>query len=277
MKGHFALETDMNEWQPVLAALESGPIPVSAVVISREQIVDETTRQFRGGEAVKIEIRDPFAWSMDETARRNLEAKVKAARPDLPDADFHFLWRRPYDIQWSTAWLDALDKLFREWHRGRVAAEAFATAHNAIYVIHRRVSDDGEDWQPLVPALAAILDEARQHPEPPKALEPLPSTKVSVAEVIDILRGIANEEIVPHVIYPPQGWKTLFHTVGEFEAAGWRIEAFKRSEGMKYVQKATAPDGRTGDYDLFDAREGDPFCLLEDGEQDRLCDVLDGL
>jgi len=44
---------------------------------------------------------------------------------------------------------------------------------------------------------------------------------------------------------------------------------------MKYVQGARSPDGRTGDYETFAAREGNPFSLLEDEEQDAICEILE--
>ena len=52
---------------------------------------------------------------------------------------------------------------------------------------------------------------------------------------------------------------------------GWSIE------GMKYVQEARAPDGRTGDYKSFAVREGNPFSLLEDDEQDTISEILEQL
>jgi hypothetical protein len=46
---------------------------------------------------------------------------------------------------------------------------------------------------------------------------------------------------------------------------------------MKYVQEARSPDGRIGTYETFRAREGDPFSLLEDDEQDAICELLESL
>jgi hypothetical protein len=89
-----------------------------------------------------------------------------------------------------------------------------------------------------------------------------------------VLRAIAAGEVIPRIIAPAK-WSDLVHSIGSFEAQGWMIDAFKRSDGMKYVQAVVAPDGRTGDFDHFHNREGDPFCLLDDDEQDRVCDVLD--
>jgi hypothetical protein len=91
-----------------------------------------------------------------------------------------------------------------------------------------------------------------------------------------VLRAIASGELVPKILTPAK-WIDVHHTIGVFQAGGWRLEAFRRSSGMKYVQVVTAPDGRIGKFEDFEAREGDPFCLLEDDEQDLVCAVLDGM
>lgn len=92
-----------------------------------------------------------------------------------------------------------------------------------------------------------------------------------------MLRLVANGSARPEAIFPVRGWKHLYHGIGEFRVDGWSIEAFKRNFGMKYVQAARSPDGRAGAYETFHAREGDPFSLLEDDEQDAICEVLEVL
>lgn len=57
----------------------------------------------------------------------------------------------------------------------------------------------------------------------------------------------------------------------------WSIEGFKRNFGMKYVQEARSPDGWIGTFETFHAREGNPFSLLEDDEQDAICELLEKL
>ena len=90
-----------------------------------------------------------------------------------------------------------------------------------------------------------------------------------------MLRLVANGSARPEVIFPVHGWKHLHHGTGEFRVDGWSIQAFKRNFGMKYVQEARAPDGRTGNYETFAAREGNPFSLLEDSEQSAICGLLE--
>jgi hypothetical protein len=50
----------------------------------------------------------------------------------------------------------------------------------------------------------------------------------------------------------------------------WRLDFMR-----EYVQEVRAPDGRTGDYESFAAREGNPFSLLDDDEQDAICEILE--
>ncbi|WP_027526725.1 hypothetical protein [Bradyrhizobium sp. Ec3.3] len=69
-----------------------------------------------------------------------------------------------------------------------------------------------------------------------------------------VLRRAADGSTRPQIVQPANGWKHLYHGVGEFRVDGWTMEAFKRSFGMKYVQEARAPDGRTGSYESFAAR-----------------------
>lgn len=151
------------------------------------------------------------------------------------------------------------------------------TGHERLYALHRRVSDGAEDHRPLMPLLSETLAEARLHPPPANDLPPLQPGQIGVEEVMAVLRRIATGMARPHIIHPADGWRHLWHTIGQFEADGWIVDAFKRTSGMRYVSSVRAPDGRTADYEYFEGREGDPFSLLEDDEQDALCDVLDGL
>jgi hypothetical protein len=210
--------------------------------------------------------------------RIGLEAKLRAAAPpEWNGPDLVILWRRPVAGEWAAAWLDAIDKLWREWRRRRIADDAFEDAREALSVLHRRVWDEAEDHGPLLPKIGEILAEARRHPPPARQFPPLPPGQVDVAEVMDVLRRIASGSARPQVVFPAKGWKHLWHGVGEFTLDGWSIEAFKRNFGMKYVQEVRAPDGRTGDYETFAAREGNPFSLLDDDEQDAICEILERL
>jgi hypothetical protein len=274
----MGLVTDHAEWKPVLAALESEGIPASAATILQEHRWDREAVRYFMGPHVKIEIRDARTWAMNDAERIGLEAKLRAAAPPAWNGpDLVIAWRRPVAGEWARAWCDAIDKLWREWRRRRIADDAFENAREDLSVLDRRVWDEAEDHGPLLPKLSEILTQARRHPPAARWLPLLLPGQVDVAEVMDVLRRIANGFARPQVVLPARGWKHLWQGVGEFTVNGWSIKAFKRNFGMKYVQEVRAPDGRTGDYKAFAAREGNPFSLLEDDEQDVICEILEGL
>ena len=67
---------------------------------------------------VKIEIRDARTWAINESERIGLEAKLRAAvPPEWNGPDLVIAWRRLVAGEWAAAWLDAIDKLWREWQR----------------------------------------------------------------------------------------------------------------------------------------------------------------
>lgn len=272
----MGLVTDHAEWKPVLDALESEGIPASAATIQQEHRWDRQAVRYFLGPHVKIEVRDARTWAMNESERIGLEAKLRtAAPPEWNGPDLVILWCRPVAEEWAGAWLDAIDKLWRDWRRRRIADDAFEDAREALSVLHRRVWDEAEDHGPLLAKIAEILAQARRRPPASRRFPPLSPGEVDVAEVMDILRRIATGSVRPQVVFPRDGWKHLWHGVGEFIVDGWSIEAFKRNFGMKYVQEARSPDGRTGDYETFASREGNPFSLLEDNEQDAICEILE--
>jgi hypothetical protein len=230
------------------------------------------------GPHVKIEIRDADTWAMNEFERIGLEAKLRAAVPPTWNGlDLVIVWRRPVAGEWAAAWLDAIDRLWREWHRRRITDDPFEDAREALSVLHRRVWDEAEDHGPLLPRIPEILAEARRHPRAVRQFPPLPPGQVDVAEVMNVLRRIATGSARPQVVFPAKGWKHVWHGIGEFTVDGWSIEAFRRNFGMKYVQAARGSDGRTGDYQSFASSEDNSFSLLEDDEQDAICEILERL
>ena len=273
----MGLVTDQAEWKPVLAGLEYEGIPTSAATIQQEHRWDQQAVRYFMGPHVKIEIRDARTWAMNEPERIALETRLRAAAPpEWNGPDLVVAWRRPVAGEWTVAWLDAIDKLWRDWRRRRITDDAFEDSQEALSVLHRQVWDEAEDHGPLLPEIAEILVRARRHPPAAQQFPPLPLGQVDVAEVIYILRRIASGSAHPKVVSPADDWKRLYHGVGEFIVDGWSVEAFKRNSGMKYVQEARAPDGRTGDSESFAAREGNPYSLLEDDEQDAISRILEG-
>lgn len=272
----MGLVTDRPEWKPLLAGLESEGVPASAATIRQVQTWDEKARHLVLEPNIELEIRDERTWVMGTPERRELERKLRTAVPQQWDGpDLHFIWARPVAVEWADAYLDTIDKLWREWRRRRVSVDAFEEARDALSELHDRVWDRAEDHGPLLPKMAEILAEARLHPPGTEELPPLPDGQVAVAEVMEVLRRIAGGAARPEIVRPADGWKHLYHAIGEFRVEGWSIEAFKRNFGMKYVQEARSPDGRIGTFETFQAREGNPFSLLEDDEQDAICELFE--
>jgi hypothetical protein len=274
----MGLVTDHPEWKPLLVKLEELCVPAASATVRREFLSSADGRSFRLGSRIEVEIRDPLTWAMTASERLTLEEKLRlAVPPDLNGPDLRVRWTRPVDGRFAAAYLEAVHKLWREWRRRRVSLEAFHDAEDALHGLHRRVWDEAEDPEPLMLRFEEILAEARRHSPARRELPPLPAAQVSVSEVMEVLRHVATGESRPELVQPKDGWKHLQHTCGEFRVDGWTIEAFRRDRGMKYVQQALAPDGRSGNYASFAAREGNPFNLLEDDEQDAICDVLEKL
>ncbi|TCU60484.1 hypothetical protein EDE08_1219 [Bradyrhizobium sp. R2.2-H] len=161
----MGLVTDHAEWKPVLDALESEGIPASAATIQQEHRWDRQAVRYFLGPHVKIEVRDARTWAMNESERIGLDAKLRtAAPPEWNGPDLVILWCRPVAKEWAGAWLDAIDKLWRDWRRRRIADDAFEDAREALSVLHRRVWDETEDHGPLLPKIAEILAQARCRP-----------------------------------------------------------------------------------------------------------------
>ena len=270
----MGIVTDREEWKPLLAMLAQHDIHPFHVIILQQHLSHPEQRGFQSPELIEVEIRNPATWTMDHEARAELEAEIRQAAGEWGGSGLSVAWRRPVPMAWIDAAYAVRDGIWREFQRGRVDRVAFMAALDALRDLHEKVWTDGRDIEPLLPQLNEIAAEARRHPAPPKDLPPLNPNAVGVGEVMALLRKIAAGE---HPVVMPEGsrWKDVQHGVGTFQVDGWTIKAFRRSTGMKYVQQATAPDGRTSSYDDFEKREGDPYCLLEDAEQDAVDRLLD--
>ncbi|MEH2488486.1 hypothetical protein V1280_004425 [Bradyrhizobium sp. AZCC 2230] len=151
-RNSMGLVTDRAEWKPILATLASEGIPASAATIQQEHRWDQEAVRYFMGPHVTIEIRDDKTWDMDKTERATLETKLRAAAPpEWNGSDLVIVWRRPVASEWAAAWLDGIDRLWRDWRRRRITDGAFEDAREALSVLHRRVWDQAEDHGPLLP------------------------------------------------------------------------------------------------------------------------------
>lgn len=165
-----------------------------------------------------------------------------------------------------------------EWRRRRISDEAYRfgteRARDLAQAACGRPRDDGgllAEIGEVMPALLAL-------PRPPRpALPPLPAGQADVAEVVALLRRMLVGEAVPAMVAPPLAWTDVYHSVGELRVDGWTLLLFRRGEGLGYCEEATDPSGRRADYDAMTEREGEPFGLLEDDEQERLRALVDRL
>ena len=137
----LGLVTDRKEWTPLLAAAEAAEIPAWAVTIQQAHIWDEETCRNRLGPEIEVEIRHDRTWAMNEAGRAALERTLRAAAPvQWNTPAMRFLWRKPIPNEWGSAWLDAIDKLWRDLYRGRITQDSCKKAWDRIYALHRRVS-----------------------------------------------------------------------------------------------------------------------------------------
>ena len=250
----MSLVTNHKEFAPVRDVLSAVGIDSSDVVVQRELGFVPGAAKFKSGRRIDIEIRSATTWVMTEEQRKPVEDRLRdTVGRIVSEADLRIAWCRPVDIEWVMACLNLRDRLSRDWHRRRIGDDAFHVAQDRFQELHDRVWDRFEEWRPLMPELDAILEEARRHPPALAELPPLPKGAVAVAEVVAVLRHILSGDAVPRLVSPKSGWKHLFHSIGEFTVDGWTIHAFKRNEGIKYVDKAIAPDGRTGNFDFFES------------------------
>jgi len=169
---------------------------------------------------------------------------------------------------------DHMDRMLRDFHRRLIDQGEFDKAFGrAIEILG--ASNRGEtDEIDASGRMLAVHSEALRHPPEPREMPPLPDDQVGVAEAVALLRRVISGEVRIRLARP---WREVIHTLGQFEIDGWKLIAFKRSHGVKYLDSAVAPDGRTGTYDSWEAREGNPVHLLADDEQDRLDDIIEGI
>jgi hypothetical protein len=168
----------------------------------------------------------------------------------------------------------SLDKILRDRHRRLMDDEAFDTAFDRALNILRASNRGQIDSAEAARRMLVVRWGALQHPAARREIPPIPADEVGVAEAMALLRRAISGESRIEIERP---WPTLFRCHGNFEIDGWKLTSFKRNRGIKYLDRAVAPDGRIGIYDSWEAREGNPVHLLADNEQDRLDDIIEGI
>jgi hypothetical protein len=190
-------------------------------------------------------------------------------------------WRTTLDDRYGSA-AATLAKLHRrldaEWRRGRISSEAFRAGNARWQDLASLAVDGGRPPHEIEAESGRIMTEILALPKPaPRLLPPLPKDRISPAEVVSLYRRLLVGEAEARMLAPPVRWSDLWQAEGEIRIEGWTLRLAVRESGISYTAAATAPDGRHSDYEAFEAREGDPYALLEDDEQQRLDAFVDRL
>lgn len=177
---------------------------------------------------------------------------------------------------------EALLRLHRsldaEWRRRRISDEAYRFGSERARDLAQAARDRPRDDAGLLTEIGEVMPALLALPRPPApVLPPLPAGQSDVADVVALLRRILAGDVVPAMVAPPLAWTDVYHSVGELRVDGWTLRLFRRSEGFGYCEEAVDPSGRKADYDAMVEREGEPFGLLEDDEQERLRALVDRL
>jgi hypothetical protein len=159
-----------------------------------------------------------------------------------------------------------LDRMWRDMHRRLIDTDYFVNQafDRAIAILGK--SNRGElTREETEEQMFAVHSEALHHPPPEREIPGLPADQVGVGEVMAVLRRAIRGDSSILVDRP---WREFFHGLGDFEIDGWKMRGFKRSDGIKYLDRAVSADGRVGTYESWEEREGNPILLLADREQD---------
>jgi hypothetical protein len=144
----------------------------------------------------------------------------------------------PHAVRPRQLWAgDIFDRMYSDMHRRSIDHPAFNRAWRAgLEVLH--AGNRGEiDDDTATARMSAIRSEAPRHPPPPRQIPPLPADQVGVHEAMALLRrAICGES---HIALE-RPWKEVIYCHGAFEIDGWRMTAFKRSRGIKHLDRAVA-------------------------------------
>jgi hypothetical protein len=168
----------------------------------------------------------------------------------------------------------SISKIWRAWRRREMSDVGFQTATDAVYAAFDERDAGTLVGDALNARLDAILEEAKRSPPAPVVLPPLPADEVDVSEVMVLFRRVIAGEIT---VRTDVRWTQAYHDLGRFTIDGWWFAGFRRDWGIKHIVEALSPDKqRQSTWKDFEAREGNPFSLLTDDEQEAFCKLLEG-
>jgi hypothetical protein len=130
--------------------------------------------------------------------------------------------------------------MWRDLYRRMIDPEPFDPAFTEAISILRKSNRRELAHEDAAAQMLAVRFKVLRHRPPERDTSPLPADQVGVHEAMALLRRTIWGE---SRIELGEAWKEVSHGYGAFEIDGWRITAFKRSRGIKYLDRAVSPVG----------------------------------
>jgi hypothetical protein len=96
---------------------------------------------------------------------------------------------------------------------------------------------------------------------------------VTGEEIAELFRKALRLEL--RIAAVGQRWKEVYAGNVTFRVGDYKVVIFNDSNELDYVDSATAPDGRAGEFDAWWTSRTEPVSLLSDREKRLLQDLLE--
>lgn len=101
----------------------------------------------------------------------------------------------------------------------------------------------------------------------------MPAEEVTGAELVELFRRAVRREI--RIVALGHSWHEVYAGNVRFRIGDYRVTIFNDCDELDYVDSATAPDGRQGDFDAWDNANAEPVSLLSELEFQQLENLLE--
>lgn len=101
----------------------------------------------------------------------------------------------------------------------------------------------------------------------------LPLRGVCGSELVELFRKAIRREV--KIVAIGTSWKDVYAGNVRFRIGGYTVTIFNDCNELDYIDSATAPDGREGDFDTWDNASAEPVSLLTDLEHLQLENLLE--